>query len=759
MASSLSFNFSGFGNETTSKIEFQGDASLPGEEIHLTSSPMQYSVGRAVYREPLRLWDATTRELADFTTHFSFVINSSDPLTPHGDGLAFFLTAYPSTLPAYSRGAFLGLFSNSSVDSSRVSTVAVEFDTFPNAWDPLADHVGIDIDSITSSATVQWNSSLKDGRRASAWASYDAATQSVYLSYERNPVFSGNSSLHFIVDLRDVLPEMVAIGFSASTGNLTETHSLLSWSFNSTLQPRRKQTKAGLEIGLGVGVGVLVAKKASSSNLKEAEDIDLDEIIDDEFERERGPKRFPYQELASAARNFSKEGKLGEGGFGSVYKGYLKDLKLDVAIKRVSRGSKQGRKEYVSEPLADDGVGRHHGLPGPECVTTGKASKESDVYSFGIVALEIACGRRPVEPMEEKGKVRLVEWVWELYGRGRVLEAADGKLDGEFDDKQMACLMVVGLWCAHPDCTMRPSIRQAINVLNFETPWPELLPKMPVPMYCTPAAAADVASFNHTQEKMSYHQSCMLTILVESLPSMTQKSSPCHVVTQMAFPPTAISRELVRYRFYINTRNDSGPPASISLFLFFFDPKQRAAMDSEEQPKPSISTKKTPSSSPVDHPPEPPAKATAPETSARAPADQIWTPEKPVPSAAIWSDVARSSDVDDLLLGEPLLFESSKSKPLIKLPVKSFTCAHLAQSKYIMPEAIMIKKVLLHDETTCCVKPKLQITLHVDAVAENINGESGSKYSILTKLFRERIVDFYNGHPQEDEIPEEATSI
>lgn len=79
---------------------------------------------------------------------------------------------------------------------------------------------------------------------------------------------------------------------------------------------------------------------------------------------------------------------------------------------------------------------------------------------------------------------------------------------------------------------------------------------------------------------------------------------------------------------------------------------------------------------------------------------------------------------------------------------RSFTYAHLAQSMYIMPEAIMIKKVVLHDETTCCVKPALQITLQVDAVAENINGESGSKYSILTKLFRERIVDFYNGHPQ-----------
>ncbi|CAL9037308.1 unnamed protein product [Musa banksii] len=243
----------------------------------------------------------------------------------------------------------------------------------------------------------------------------------------------------------------------------------------------------------------------------------------------------------------------------------------------------------------------------------------------------------------------------------------------------------------------------------------------------------------------------------------------------MAFPPTSISRELVRYPFYINTRIDSGPPASVSLFLFFFDPKQRAEMDSEAQPKPSVSTKKTPSSSPVDHPPEPPAKAVAP-------ADQIWTPEKPVRSTATRSDVARSSDVDDLLPGEePLLFESSKadllliryemlckffdsmvtsirllpSSTLAKiltmsqiLGERSFTYAHLAQSMYIMPEAIMIKKVVLHDETTCCVKSELQITLQVDAVAENINGESGSKYSILTKLFRERIVDFYNGHPQ-----------
>ena len=39
-------------------------------------------------------------------------------------------------------------------------------------------------------------------------------------------------------------------------------------------------------------------------------------------------------------------------------------------------------------------------------------------------------------------------------------------LKGQFDEKQMERLMVVGLWCAHPDYAHRPSIRQALNVLK-----------------------------------------------------------------------------------------------------------------------------------------------------------------------------------------------------------------------------------------------------------------------------------------------------
>ena len=49
-----------------------------------------------------------------------------------------------------------------------------------------------------------------------------------------------------------------------------------------------------------------------------------------------------------------------------------------------------------------------------KCFTTSNTSKESDIYSFGVVFLEIACGRKPIEPQAEPNKVRPVEWVWDL---------------------------------------------------------------------------------------------------------------------------------------------------------------------------------------------------------------------------------------------------------------------------------------------------------------------------------------------------------
>ena len=59
--------------------------------------------------------------------------------------------------------------------------------------------------------------------------------------------------------------------------------------------------------------------------------------------------------------------------------------------------------------------------------------------SFGVVSLEIACGRNPIEPQIEPIKENIVEWVWDLYRRGQLLEAIDKRLSTEFDEDQIEC--------------------------------------------------------------------------------------------------------------------------------------------------------------------------------------------------------------------------------------------------------------------------------------------------------------------------------
>ncbi|KAK9233021.1 hypothetical protein WN943_023270 [Citrus x changshan-huyou] len=67
----------------------------------------------------------------------------------------------------------------------------------------------------------------------------------------------------------------------------------------------------------------------------------------------------------------------------------------------------------------------------------------------------------------------------------------DERLDVNFDEQQTDCSMIVGLWCAHPDRNCRPSIRQAIQVLNFETKMPNLPSKMPVAIFEAPASSGN----------------------------------------------------------------------------------------------------------------------------------------------------------------------------------------------------------------------------------------------------------------------------
>jgi serine/threonine protein kinase len=124
--------------------------------------------------------------------------------------------------------------------------------------------------------------------------------------------------------------------------------------------------------------------------------------------------------------------------------------------------------DHGAEPQTTQVVAGTVGYIDPEFVSSRRPSAESDVYSFGVMLLEIACGRRPTRRSDQAASVALLASVRDMYRQNVVIEAADRRLDGEFDGMQMERLLVTGLWCAHHDPMQRPSVAQALDVLRSE---------------------------------------------------------------------------------------------------------------------------------------------------------------------------------------------------------------------------------------------------------------------------------------------------
>lgn len=82
------------------------------------------------------------------------------------------------------------------------------------------------------------------------------------------------------------------------------------------------------------------SRRGSASARREEEDL--------EAIAAREQRAFRYEALAAATRNFSEKQKLGQGGFGPVYRGRLPDGR-EVAVKRLGAGSRQGAREFKNE--------------------------------------------------------------------------------------------------------------------------------------------------------------------------------------------------------------------------------------------------------------------------------------------------------------------------------------------------------------------------------------------------------------------------
>lgn len=246
-ASSIYFKLPRF-EPNAANILFQGDAAPSIGAIELINTrSFVCRVGWATYAQRVPLWDSDTGKLTDFTTHFSFIIDTEGNPT-YGHGIAFFLAPVGFQIPPNSAGGFLGLFNSTTSDSPGNKIVTVEFDSFVNPeWDPLYQHVGINNNSIASSVTTGWNASLHSGNTTDVWIVYNATTKnlSVHWSYQTASTPKENTSLHYQIDLMKILPEWVTIGFSAATSQFGERNRLVSWEFSSTLDRKETSGKNG----------------------------------------------------------------------------------------------------------------------------------------------------------------------------------------------------------------------------------------------------------------------------------------------------------------------------------------------------------------------------------------------------------------------------------------------------------------------------------------------------------------------------------
>ncbi|XP_058209746.1 probable leucine-rich repeat receptor-like serine/threonine-protein kinase At3g14840 isoform X1 [Rhododendron vialii] len=288
---------------------------------------------------------------------------------------------------------------------------------------------------------------------------------------------------------------------------------------------------------------------------------------------------FTLRQIKAATNNFDEANKIGEGGFGSVFKGLLLDGTV-IAVKQLSSKSKQGNREFVNEigmisalqhphlvklygcciegnqlllvyeymennslaralfgpkecqlqldwptrykicigiarglaylheesrlkivhrdikatnvlldknlnpKISDFGLAKldeeddthistriagTYGYMAPEYAMRGYLTDKADVYSFGIVALEIVSGRSNTSYRTKEYCLYLLDWALVLKQKGNMMELVDPKLGSDFNKIEVTGMINVALMCTNVSPAVRPAMSSVVSMLEGRT--------------------------------------------------------------------------------------------------------------------------------------------------------------------------------------------------------------------------------------------------------------------------------------------------
>ncbi|KAG9135263.1 hypothetical protein Leryth_024674 [Lithospermum erythrorhizon] len=361
-----------------------------------------------------------------------------------------------------------------------------------------------------------------------------------------------------------------------SRGIYGPTISAISVAPNFEPTVSNNSNRTGIIVGLVVGVGIvcffalfvvyyIVQKRKRTNEDEETEFLGMG----------ARPYTFTYAELRSATNDFNCDNKLGEGGFGSVYKGTLSDERI-VAVKKLSVSSSQGKSQFVAEiaaisavqhrnlvklygccidgdnrllvyeylenrsldkalfgtgktgvyldwptrfdvclgvarglaylhedsrvkivhrdvkasnilldselnpKISDFGLAKLYdekmthisthvagtfGYLAPEYAMRGHLTEKADVFSFGVVALEMVSGRANCDSNLGEEEKFLLEWTWNLHESNQQIELVDKDLQ-EFDEVEVKRVIGVALMCTQTSLGLRPSMSRVVAMLS-----------------------------------------------------------------------------------------------------------------------------------------------------------------------------------------------------------------------------------------------------------------------------------------------------